>query len=167
MLNRLPRPRLSGTRRAASERAAQESAARRDSSDRRRRRIAMLTVLGLLSAYAPLSIDMYLPGLPSISRDLDASAPLVQLSITACLIGLAVGQLLAGPLSDRRGRRSVLLPGLTAYVVASVACGLAPTGEALVALRLVQGLAGSFGIVVARAILRDLYSGVTLSRVLS
>jgi DHA1 family bicyclomycin/chloramphenicol resistance-like MFS transporter len=118
-----------------------------------------VVVLGLLTMFGPLSLDLYLPALPQLADDLGTSASAAQLSITACLVGLAVGQLVAGPLSDRLGRRRPLIVGLLAYVVASVACALAPSVMVLVALRLVQGLAGAAGIVISRAIARDLYSG--------
>ncbi|MFZ1118003.1 MAG: multidrug effflux MFS transporter, partial [Propionibacteriaceae bacterium] len=121
-----------------------------------------VVVLGLLSTFGPLSLDLYLPALPQLADDLGASASLAQLSITACLVGLAVGQLVAGPLSDRLGRRPPLIVGLVAFLLASVACALAPSAAVLVLLRLVQGLAGAAGIVISRAIARDLYSGRAL-----
>jgi DHA1 family bicyclomycin/chloramphenicol resistance-like MFS transporter len=121
-----------------------------------------VVVLGLLSTFGPLSLDLYLPALPQLADDLGASASLAQLSITACLVGLAVGQLVAGPLSDRLGRRRPLIVGLVAFLLASVACALAPSVAVLVLLRLVQGLAGAAGIVISRAIARDLYSGRAL-----
>lgn len=118
-----------------------------------------VVVLGLLSTFGPLSLDLYLPSLPRLADDLSASASAAQLSITACLLGLAVGQLVAGPLSDRYGRRRPLVIGLVLYVLASAACGYAPSITVLVALRLLQGLAGAAGLVIARAVARDLYSG--------
>ena len=121
-----------------------------------------VVVLGLLSTFGPLSLDLYLPALPQLADDLGASASLAQLSITACLVGLAVGQLVAGPLSYRLGRRRPLIVGLVAFLLASVACALAPSAAVLVLLRLVQGLAGAAGIVISRAIARDLYSGRAL-----
>jgi MFS transporter, DHA1 family, multidrug resistance protein len=121
-----------------------------------------VVVLGLLSTFGPLSLDLYLPALPQLADDLGASASLAQLSITACLVGLAVGQLVAGPLSDRLGRRRPLIVGLVAFLLASVACAVAPSAAVLVLLRLVQGLAGAAGIVISRAIARDLYSGRAL-----
>lgn len=122
----------------------------------------MVVVLGLLTMFGPLSLDLYLPALPQLADDLATSASAAQLSITACLVGLALGQLVAGPLSDRLGRRRPLMVGLLAYVLASFACAFAPTVEVLVALRFVQGLAGAAGIVISRAIARDLYSGRAL-----
>jgi DHA1 family bicyclomycin/chloramphenicol resistance-like MFS transporter len=121
-----------------------------------------VVVLGLLSTFGPLSLDLYLPALPQLADDLNASASAAQLSITACLVGLAFGQLIAGPLSDRLGRRRPLIAGLVAFLLASVACALAPSVAILVLLRLIQGLAGAAGIVISRAIARDLYSGRAL-----
>jgi MFS transporter, DHA1 family, multidrug resistance protein len=121
-----------------------------------------VVVLGMLSMFGPLSLDLYLPALPELADDLDASASAAQLSITACLVGLAVGQLVAGPLSDRLGRRQPLIVGLIGFMLASVACALAPSAAILVVLRFVQGLAGAAGLVISRAIARDLYSGRAL-----
>ncbi len=121
--------------------------------------VRLVVVLGMLSMFGPISLDLYLPALPALATDLGASTSAAQLSITACLLGLATGQLVAGPLSDQFGRRRPLIVGLAVYLVASAACALAPTIELLVVLRLVQGLAGAAGIVVARAVARDLYSG--------
>ena len=121
-----------------------------------------VVVLGMLSTFGPLSLDLYLPALPELADDLDASASAAQLSITACLVGLAVGQLVAGPLSDRLGRRRPLIVGLVGFLLASVACALAPSAAILVLLRFIQGLAGAAGLVISRAIARDLYSGRAL-----
>ena len=121
-----------------------------------------VVVLGGLTMFGPLSLDLYLPVLPQRADDLNASPSAAQLSITACLVGLAVGQLVAGPLSDRLGRKRPLMIGLIAYVVASVACAVAPTASALIVLRLIQGLGGAAGIVISRAIARDMYSGSAL-----
>ena len=119
-------------------------------------------MLGLLSTFGPLSLDLYLPALPELADELAASPSAAQLTITACLIGLAAGQLVAGPLSDRFGRRRPLLVGLVAYLLASLACAFAPSVAVLVLLRLVQGLAGAAGLVIARAVARDLYEGRAL-----
>lgn len=123
-----------------------------------------MVVLGALSAFGPLSLDLYLPGLPSVADGLGASASATQATLTACLLGLACGQLVSGPLSDARGRRGPLLTGVGAYVVASLACALAPSVTTLIALRFVQGLAGSAGIVISRAVVRDLRSGAEAAR---
>ncbi|WP_028590426.1 multidrug effflux MFS transporter [Paenibacillus massiliensis] len=124
-------------------------------------------VLGALSAFAPLSIDMYLPSLPILAQDLQTTASLAQLSLTACLLGLAIGQLIAGPLSDVRGRRGPLIVSLVLYAVASLLCVFAPNIGILLVLRFVQGLTGSAGIVISRAVARDLYSGPALTRFFS
>jgi len=131
------------------------------------RRIRLGLIVGSLTALAPLSIDLYLPALPELTRDFGVSASEAQLTLTACLAGLALGQMVAGPLSDRFGRRPPLLVGLAVYCAASFACAIAPSLEVLVALRLVQGLAGAAGIVIARAIVRDLRSGAAAARVFS
>lgn len=125
----------------------------------RSRQIRTIVVLGLLSTFGPISLDLYLPALPQLSVDLSASASAAQLSITACLLGLATGQLISGPLSDRFGRRRPLVAGLVLYLLATLACALAPNIETLIVLRLVQGLAGAAGLVVSRAVARDLYGG--------
>ena len=130
-----------------------------------RARLALL--LGGLTAFAPLSIDMYLPGLPALGGDLSAGASAVQLTLTACLAGLAVGQLVAGPLSDKLGRRRPLLAGVGAYTLASALCAAAPTVWALAGLRFVQGATGAAGIVIARAIVRDTHDGIALVRFFS
>src|SRR5690606_27030404 len=132
-----------------------------------RARLLVTFILGSLTATAPLAMDMYLPALPEVTRSLHAPASTVQLTLTACLAGMALGQLLVGPLSDRLGRRRPLLVGLVAYVVATAVCAFAPTVELLIAFRLVQGLAGAAGIVIARAVVRDLYEGVAVARFFS
>jgi MFS transporter, DHA1 family, multidrug resistance protein len=124
----------------------------------------LVVILGALSAFGPLSMDMYLPGLPSLSRELHASASAGQLTLTGCMLGLALGQLVAGPVSDSLGRRRPLLAGVGAYAAASLACAFAPSIPVLIALRLIQGLAGGVGVVIARAIVRDLFAGVTAAR---
>ena len=109
-------------------------------------------------------MDLYLPALPALTLELDAATSVAQLTITACLIGLAAGQLIAGPLSDRFGRRSILLAGIVAYILTSALCAISPTIELLIAARFVQGLAGGVGIVIAQAAGRDIYSGGALIR---
>ncbi|MFI2364352.1 multidrug effflux MFS transporter [Promicromonospora sp. NPDC019610] len=122
------------------------------------------SLLLLLTVFGPISMDLYLPALPALTVELGAATSVAQLTVTACLVGLALGQLVAGPLSDRFGRRGVLLVGVTAYVVTSVLCALSPTVETLVTARFVQGLAGGVGIVIASAAGRDVYSGGALIR---
>ncbi|MGW0458455.1 multidrug effflux MFS transporter [Streptomyces tendae] len=133
------------------------------------RRISLLVtlILGSLTATPPLAMDMYLPALPEVTRSLSAPAATVQLTLTACLAGMALGQIVVGPMSDKWGRRRPLLAGLAVYVVATALCAVAPNVETLVAFRLVQGLAGAAGIVIARAVVRDLYDGVAMARFFS
>jgi DHA1 family bicyclomycin/chloramphenicol resistance-like MFS transporter len=134
-------------------------------SGREAGRRRLILILGALSAFAPLSIDMYLPALPAMARGLHASTSAAQLSLTACLLGLAAGQLLAGPVSDARGRRMPLLAGIAAYAVTSALCIVAPDIWVLLSLRLLQGLAGAAGIVISRAVVRDLFSGDEMARI--
>ncbi|WP_420040262.1 multidrug effflux MFS transporter [Gordonia sp. MP11Mi] len=124
----------------------------------------LATLLLLLTVFGPISMDLYLPVLPALTSELGASTSAAQFTLTACLIGLAVGQMIAGPLSDRFGRKIPLVVGLVAYIVASVLCAVSPSIETLVVARLVQGLAGSVGIVIAQAGGRDVYSGSALIR---
>lgn len=124
-------------------------------------------ILGALSAFGPLSIDMYLPSLPSLTIELHSSASLAQLSITACLLGMALGQLLMGSWSDVRGRRLPLIIGLIAYTIASLLCAVNSSIGGLIVLRFIQGVAGSAGIVISKAVVRDLYSGSEMMRFIS
>jgi MFS transporter, DHA1 family, multidrug resistance protein len=125
---------------------------------------ALAVVLSLLTIFAPISMDIYLPVLPALTAELGAATSAAQLTITACLLGLAIGQLIAGPVSDRYGRRRPLLIGVAAYIVFSVVCAVSPSVETLIVARFVQGLAGAVGIVIAQAAGRDLYSGGRLVR---
>lgn len=127
--------------------------------------LRLTLILGALSAFGPLSMDMYLPGLPSLTRDLGASASTGQLTLTGCMLGLAGGQLLAGPLSDSLGRRRPLLVGLVGYSAASLACAAAPSIGILIVLRLIQGMLGGAGVVIARAVVRDLFRGAAAAQV--
>ncbi|MFI5803125.1 Bcr/CflA family multidrug efflux MFS transporter [Streptomyces sp. NPDC051561] len=130
----------------------------------RRTGLLVTLVLGGLTALPPLSMDMYLPALPEVTEALNSPAATVQLTLTACLAGMALGQLVVGPLSDKMGRRRPLLVGMVIYVLATAICALAPNAELLIAFRLLQGLAGAAGIVIARAVVRDLYDGVEMAR---
>ncbi|MFE6757399.1 multidrug effflux MFS transporter [Streptomyces sp. NPDC057684] len=134
---------------------------------RRRTGFLVTLVLGGLTAVPPLSMDMYLPALPEVTDALHTSAATAQLTLTACLTGMALGQLAVGPMSDKWGRRRPLLIGLLVYIVATAVCALAPTAPLLIGFRLVQGLAGAAGIVIARAVVRDLYDGVEMARFFS
>ncbi|MFB7430047.1 multidrug effflux MFS transporter [Streptomyces microflavus] len=133
----------------------------------RRTGFLVTMVLGGLTALPPLSMDMYLPALPAVTDSLSAPAATIQLTLTACLAGMALGQLVVGPMSDRWGRRRPLLLGMVVYVIATAICALAPSAELLIGFRLLQGLAGAAGIVVARAVVRDLYDGVEMARFFS
>jgi DHA1 family bicyclomycin/chloramphenicol resistance-like MFS transporter len=128
-------------------------------------RVAIFIVVGALTGIAPLSIDAYIPGLPELTSDLGTSASTGQLTLTAFLLGLALSQVVAGSISDNAGRRTPVLTGLLAYVVSSLLCGLSPEIWTLTFLRLVQGAAAGVGFVIARAIVRDLYTGSAGARV--
>jgi DHA1 family bicyclomycin/chloramphenicol resistance-like MFS transporter len=132
-----------------------------------RQRVRLVVVLGSLIAIGPLTIDMYLPALPAITDDLGTTSTAVQLTLTGTLAGLALGQLVIGPLSDAFGRRRPLLLGLALHVVASVLCVIAPTIGLLGALRVVQGLGVAATSVVAMAVVRDLFSGTAFARLFS
>jgi DHA1 family bicyclomycin/chloramphenicol resistance-like MFS transporter len=131
------------------------------------RRFRIVLVLGFLTALGPLTIDMYLPALPTISDDFGATPAAVQLTLTGTLIGLALGQLLIGPLSDAVGRRAPLLAGVGAHLIASALCVLAPNLALLGALRVLQGLGAGAAAVVAMAIVRDLFSGYAAAKLFS
>ena len=112
-------------------------------------------ILGMLAAFAPLAIDMYLPALPAMASALGSDSAGAQLTIASYFLGMAVGQLAYGPLTDRLGRKPPLLFGVGLFVLASLACALAQTMPQMIALRLLQSLGGCAGMVVARAVVRD------------
>jgi DHA1 family bicyclomycin/chloramphenicol resistance-like MFS transporter len=126
--------------------------------------MAMIVALGLMMAFGPLSMDMYLPAFPEIETEFGTSASLVQISLTACIVGLALGQLIAGPISDQTGRRRPLIAGLALYVISSLLCAWVPSIEAFIVMRFIQGLSGAAGIVISRAITRDLFTGPALTK---
>jgi MFS transporter, DHA1 family, multidrug resistance protein len=128
---------------------------------------ALTALLAALSAIGPLTTDMYLPSLPDIARQLHVSSAQVQLTISAYLIGFAVGQIFYGPVSDRHGRKPVLMAAMGLYCVASLACALSTSIEMLIVARAFQALGGSGGIVLTRAIVRDIYAGARAGRELS
>ncbi|WP_446220725.1 multidrug effflux MFS transporter [Micromonospora sp. IBHARD004] len=132
-----------------------------------RQRLRLVLVLGSLIAVGPLTIDMYLPALPAIVADFQTTSAAVQLTLTGTLAGLALGQLLIGPLSDAVGRRAPLIAGIALHVVASVLCVIAPNIAVLGGLRVVQGLGVAAASVVAMAVVRDLFSGAEFARLLS
>jgi DHA1 family bicyclomycin/chloramphenicol resistance-like MFS transporter len=129
--------------------------------------IALTLLLAVLTAVGPLSMDMYLASLPSIGRLLDAPTSQVQLTISAYLIGFACAQVFYGPLSDRHGRRPVLLAALGIYLLATLACALSTSIEMLIAARFVQAVGGSGASVLARAVVRDMYEGTRVGRELA
>ncbi|GAA2706164.1 multidrug effflux MFS transporter [Micromonospora olivasterospora] len=133
----------------------------------RRQRLRLVLVLGSLIAVGPLTIDMYLPALPAIVADFSTTSAAVQLTLTGTLAGLAIGQLLIGPLSDAVGRRVPLIAGIALHVVASLLCVAAPNIAVLGALRVVQGLGVAAASVVAMAVVRDLFSGAAFAKLLS
>ncbi len=124
-------------------------------------------VLGLLAMLAPLATSFYLPGLPELAVDLGVTVPQAQLTVSATLVGLALGQLALGSFSDRIGRRRLMIGGMAVFTVATLLCAAAPSLWVLVGLRLVQGLAGAAGPVIARASIRDLASGLAAAKGLS
>lgn len=133
----------------------------------RRQRLRLVLVLGALIAVGPLTIDLYLPALPTITADLDTSAAAVQATLTGTLLGLSLGQLVIGPLSDVLGRRRPLMAGLGVHLVASLLSVAANDVLVLTGLRFVQGLGAAAGSVIAMAIVRDLYTGMSAARLLS
>lgn len=132
-----------------------------------RRRLLRYLVLAGVSGLGPVSVDLYLPALPTMSAALSTREAVLQLTITAFLIGLVAGHLLAGPISDTFGRRRPLLLGLLGYTAASLLCAVAPSAGALIAIRFVQGFAGATGLVIGLACVRDLYSGRAAARFMS
>ena len=129
-----------------------------------KKRIQLAILLGSLGLLGPFTIDTYLPSFPTIVNDFHTTASLVQISLTSCLLGLGLGQLFIGPLSDVKGRRQPLLIFITLYFLASIICALAPNIYFLIIARLVQGFAAAGGLVISRAIVRDLYSGRELTK---
>ncbi|MCM3440542.1 Bcr/CflA family efflux MFS transporter [Metabacillus halosaccharovorans] len=127
-------------------------------------RLALAFLLSSLGILGPLNIDMYLPSFPDIANDLGARASLVQLSLTTCLIGLAVGQIIVGPISDAKGRRKPLVISLSLFALSSLFCALAPNIIVLVIARFLQGLTASAGVVLSRAVVRDVFSGKELTK---
>ena len=128
---------------------------------------SLIFILGTLTAFGPLSIDMYLPSMPALAADLDAPTARVQMTLSSYFIGGALGQMLFGPLSDRFGRRPLLLAGIGLYVLTSALCALSTGVEMLIAQRFLQAIGGSAATVLARAIVRDFFSGDQAARVLS
>jgi DHA1 family bicyclomycin/chloramphenicol resistance-like MFS transporter len=132
-----------------------------------KKRLQLAVLLGSLGILGPFTIDTYLPSFPTIVKDYHTTASLVQISLTSCLLGLGLGQLVIGPLSDVKGRRKPLLFFLGLYILASLTCSFSPNIYFLIGCRFVQGFAASGGIVISRAIVRDLYRGKELTKFFS
>ncbi|MEK8129995.1 multidrug effflux MFS transporter [Paenibacillus filicis] len=132
-----------------------------------RHRLRFALLLGAFSALGPFTIDMYLPSFPEIAAQFGTEASMVQLSLTASLLGLGVGQLVMGAWSDVMGRRKPLLLAMILYAVASLVCAIAPSIGFFIAVRFIQGFAAAAGIVISRAIVRDVYSGHELTKFFS
>ena len=133
----------------------------------RGRRLTYIFVLGALTALGPFTVDMYLPAFPIVEAEFGASTATVQLTLAATMIGFALGQLIVGPWSDRVGRRLPLILATSVHVIATLAVAFSPTIEWLIVLRVVQGLGAAAGAVVAMAVVRDLFTGVPMVRMLS
>jgi len=123
-----------------------------------------LFLLGILSAFGPLSLDLYLPGLPEMQENLHTTPTMIQMTITASLIGLAIGQIIIGPWSDRVGRRRALLVGVGLFTIATIGIILTPNVYGVIAFRFIQGLGGSAGIVLSLAVIADSFEGMQLTR---
>ena len=124
-------------------------------------------ILGMLSAFGPFVTDFYLPALPELNSDFNTTPSMVQLSLTVCMVGLALGQLVVGPLSDRYGRKRPLLASLLLFLIATAGCIFAPTIGWFIASRLIQGVAGAGSLVLSKSIATDLYEGDELARFFS
>ena len=127
----------------------------------------LILFLGMIFGFGPFLTDMYLPAFPQMQESFGADASTVQLSLSACMLGLAMGQVLWGPLSDKYGRRPVTMLSLWIFMLSCVGCMLAPGIEFLTAMRLLQGIGGSGGLVLSRSITADLYSGKELARMMA
>lgn len=127
-------------------------------------RLFLTIFLGVMSAMAPLSTDMYLPALPELTTDFGIPASVAQLTLTMTMIGMAAGQMIMGPVSDRYGRKGPLLAGMAVFALTALGCAAVPDIRAFLVLRFLMGFAGASGIVIARAIARDVAEGVELTR---
>ena len=130
-------------------------------------KVYLLILLGALSAFGPFVTDMYLPSLPSMVVDYDTSVSMVQMGLSFSMLGLALGQLLFGPLSDKYGRRRPVIVAMIVFCISTLACVFAPTIEAFLALRLVQGVSGAGGIVISRSVATDTFDGHQLLKMLA
>jgi hypothetical protein len=130
-------------------------------------KVFLLILLGMLSAFGPFVTDMYLPSLPAMADYFSASLPMVQMGLTTSMIGLALGQIFFGPLSDKYGRRPLLLVSMLLFIVSTLFCLFAPDIYSFVTLRLIQGIAGAGGIVISRSVAIDKFSGKELAKMLA
>lgn len=130
-------------------------------------RFWMTIFLGILSAMAPLATDMYLPSLPIMQKEFAISTSLIQLTLTMTMLGMALGQIFAGPISDMKGRKMPLLVGMLVFMLTSAICIVATNITIFLAARFMQGFAGACGIVISRAIARDICNGPELTRFFS
>jgi len=129
--------------------------------------IRFILPLGFLAALAPVAIDMYLPALPELARELNASEGLVQFSVMSFFVGITLGQLFYGPLSDRIGRKPAILIGITLFILASIACALAQNAMQLIGFRFIEGLGGSIGMSMSVAMIRDRFTGHQAARLMA
>lgn len=134
---------------------------------RKNSELFILIFLGMLTAFGPFVTDMYLPTLPAMSQFFNTSSSFIQLGLTTSMIGLAVGQLLFGPLSDKYGRRFPLISALSLFLISTIGCIYSPNIIQFVGWRLIQGIAGAGGIVISRSIAADKYSGKELAKMLA
>ena len=134
---------------------------------RRNSELFILIFLGMLTAFGPFVTDMYLPTLPAMSQFFNTSSSFIQLGLTTSMIGLAVGQLLFGPLSDKYGRRFPLISALSLFLISTIGCIYSPNIIQFVGWRFIQGIAGAGGIVISRSIAADKYSGKELAKMLA
>ncbi len=147
--------------------AIPDSSAIRTADSSRQNLVRLVLILGALTAFGSMSIDMYLPAFPQMAKDLGVPIGTIQLSISAFLFGSAAGQLVYGPLADRWGRRLPLLLGLTLYVASTIGCALVRSGEGLLIWRVVMAVGGGAGMVISRAMVRDLYDTAEAARMFS
>ena len=127
-------------------------------------KLFLVLLLGVLSAFGPFVVDLYLPSLPQLASFFETSASMTQLTLTTAMIGLAVGQLLLGPLSDKFGRKTPLIISLVIYIISTVLIVYAPNIEAMIVLRVIQGLSSAGSVVISRAVATDLYRGREMTR---
>lgn len=130
-------------------------------------KVFLLVLLGMLSAFGPFVTDMYLPSLPAMAEYFSTNSSMVQLGLTTSMIGLALGQIFFGPLSDKYGRRPLLLASMGLFIISTVFCLFAPDIYTFVTLRLIQGIAGAGGIVISRSVATDKFSGKELAKMLA